>query len=117
MSLDTSKPYGLVCGIHGIAKYEQGGNLYDAQHNLLDENGMPPSETKAKAPKEPKAPSETKANDDGEKAALVERAKTLNIKSPHLFGVDKLKEEIAKAEGLLNPDAQLAANLSATQGE
>jgi hypothetical protein len=37
-------------------------------------------------------------SEDAEKDELVEKAKVLGIKSPHLFGVDKLKEKIEEAE-------------------
>ncbi|MFD1121833.1 hypothetical protein ACFQ2T_04910 [Methylophilus flavus] len=38
------------------------------------------------------------SGDDSEKDELVEKAKGLGIKSPHLFGVDKLKEKIEEEE-------------------
>ena len=145
---DTSKPYGIIGGVFGVARFEQGGKYYDAQHNLLDNDGNPlkskgkkadaegnppvgaTSENQTpsgqlvadqtnvaqaikggeQAPVTPQAP----ANQDDEatiKATLVARAKELKIQSPHLFGLDKLKAKIAEAEGALNPDAQLAANL------
>lgn len=141
---DTSKPYGLIGGVFGIARFEQDGKYYDAQHNLLDNEGNP-LKTKVKKADTPvgatsenetpsgqlvsdqtggaqngkggeQAPANTPApaNQDDEatiKAALVARAKELKIQSPHLFGLDKLKAKIAEAEGALNSDAQLAANL------
>lgn len=142
---DTSKPYGLIGGVFGIARFEQDGKYYDAQHNLLDNEGNPlkskgkKADTSGNPPvgstsenqtpsgqlvagqtdgaKEAEsgqqAPANTPAPAGGadEKATLVARAKELKIASPHLFGLDKLKAKIAEAEGALNSDAQLAANL------
>ena len=140
---DTSKPYGIIGGVFGIARFEQGGKYYDAQHNLLDDEGNPLKSNKQKQSSNPpvgstsenqtpsgqvggadqtvgqqaegqtNAPAQPAGNADAEqKAALVARAKTLGIKSPHLLGLEKLRDKVAAAEGALNPDAQLAANLA-----
>lgn len=140
---DTSKPYGTIGGVFGIARFEQGGKYYDAQHNLLDNEGNPLKPNKQKASSNPPvgATSENQtpsgqvggADQTGgqqttdqtnathqpvgkteaeQKAELVARAKALGIKSPHLLGLEKLRDKVAAAEGALNPDAQLAANLA-----
>jgi len=127
---DTSKPYGIIGGIFGVARFEQGGKYYDAQHTLLDNEGNP---LKSKKQAQTSAPPVGSTNDSAggegqtagqtttppagnadanEKAALVARAKELKIKSPQLLGFDNLKAKIAQAEGALSPDAQLAANLA-----
>lgn len=116
-TLDKTKPYGTIGGTFGVAKFEQDGKYFDNQGVLLGDDGFPlkSKEPKVGATKDTPEPSgelvADQTPDPDEKAALVERAKTLKIKSPHLMGVDKLKEAIAKAEGALSPDAQLAANL------
>lgn len=134
-TLDKTKPYGIIGGTFGIAKFEQGGKYFDNQGGLLDDEGMP---LKGKAPKvgatkDNPEPSGAAASGQtpveppvtlpelatptqpapivDEKPALVERAKALKIKSAHMMGIETLKEAIAKAEGALSPDAQLAANL------
>lgn len=59
MAFDKSKPYGIIGGIYGIARFEQDGKYYDAQFNELDKDGNP--KKSAKAEKEPKADKEAKA--------------------------------------------------------
>lgn len=41
MKLDITRKFGIVGGQHGIAKYEQDGNLFDAHYNPLNTDGLP----------------------------------------------------------------------------
>lgn len=121
-TFDKTKPYGLIGGTFGVARFEQDGKYYDNQGTLLDGEGNPlkskgkkTDETPVGATNDNQVPGgqlvSDQAGGEDEKAKLVERAKALKIKSPHLSSVDNLKAKIAKAEGELSPEAQLEANL------
>lgn len=68
-----------------------------AEVDLLADNATnPDSLTKEGNPETPPAAPDAAPTD--EKAELVKEAKALGVKSPHLYGVDKLKSEIAAAK-------------------
>lgn len=103
MKLDKSKKYGIIGGVHGIARFEQGGKLFDNQGNLLGADGMP---LKGKAAPVEEAAGGDEGSNEGtnetgkepSKDELFTKAKALGIPATKTWGVAKLAEAIAAAE-------------------